>query len=556
MVHGGQLKGPLNADGSRITLSRLRHPHFFFCEYFVNVNRAFWTRLIEANVSAVLRSPSLALRCAALIAACDIAAVTSASPATLRIVSYNIDSQDQNSDNNITQNTGSTAHSIPTVIQAIGNHHIGSNVQPVDVLGLEELRTAVIGGANATLANLVTELNKIYSAGAYGFSTSDPTQSDGLVYNTKTVQIVSVRALPIGANVLLQSNGTYAAAHHIQSAAGVARSPLLYQIRPVGLQSNTDFYMYVSHAVDGSDNSVGDDRYEEAQEVRSDAKYNLPTGAHVIYSGDWNLFNGSDENAYKCLTGQVTSDSINWADASSVWANSNATQAFDPTSKSSPPTTTTFHNSTSDGSATYLYSEQTQPGSFTNSSRLDIQLVNSPMLNQPGLQLARDTSDPFDASNFPSSQYPYAFEVFGNNGSTPRGAVATNSNNNSLADLANSTTVLGDIQQFGSGSTSTGSDHYPIVGDYLISGVAGDYNHNGVVDAPDYVLWRDNLGTTYTQNDYNVWRSHFGQTAGSGASAVVNAAVPEPTTFGLVMFAATVWCFRRGRAAYKVSTTH
>ena len=67
------------------------------------------------------------------------------------------------------------------------------------------------------------------------------------------------------------------------------------------------------------------------------------------------------------------------------------------------------------------------PGTFTNSSRLDIQLVNSPMLNQPGLQLEPDTSDPFDALNFPSSQYPYAFEVFGNNGSTPRGGVATSS---------------------------------------------------------------------------------------------------------------------------------
>ena len=43
--------------------------------------------------------------------------------------------------------------------------------------------------------------------------------------------------------------------------------------------------------------------------------------------------------------------------------------------------------------------------------------------------------------------------------------------NNSLQDLANASTVLGDLQQFGSGSTSTGSDHYPIVGDYIISGV-------------------------------------------------------------------------------------
>jgi PEP-CTERM motif len=527
----------------------------------VIVNRAFWNWLIEEIASAFLRSSSLALRFTVLLAACEVAAVASANPATLRIVSYNIDSQDQNSDNNITQNTGSTAHSIPTVIQAIGNHHIGGNAQQVDVLGLEELRTVETGGANATLTNLTTELNKIYGAGTYNFNTSDPTQSDGLIYNTKTVQIVSARALSTGANVLLQSYGTYTAAHHIQSASGVARSPLVFQLRPVGFQSNSDFYMYVSHAVDGSDNSVGDDRYEEAQEVRSDAKYNLPGGAHIIYSGDWNLFNGSDENAYKCLTGQVTSDNINWADASSVWANSNATQAFDPTSKSSPPTTTTFHNSASDGSATYLYTEQTQPGSFTNSSRLDIQLVNSPTLNQPGLQLARDTMDSFDTLNFPSSQYPYAFEVFGNNGSTPRGAVATNSNNNSLADLANVTTVLGDIQQFGSGSTSTGSDHYPIVGDYFILRVGGDYNGNGIVDAADYTVWRDESGHSgaglaadgtgpggapdgvVDQLDYDLWKANFGNHAGAGAST--NTAVPEPATLWMLLAGILTMCCRR-----------
>jgi hypothetical protein len=203
-----------------------------------------------------------------------------------------------------------------------------------------------------------------------------------------------------------------------------------------------------------------------------------------MYSGDWNLFNGSGENAYKCLTGQVTSDSVNWADSSSIWANSKATQGFDPTSKNSPPTSTSWNNTASDGTASYLYTDSTDAGTFTNSSRLDIQLVNSPMLNQPGLQLALDKSDPYDARNFPASQYPYAFEVFGNNGSTPRGAVATSPSNNSLLDLANASTVLADLQQAGSGSTSTGSDHYPIVGDYSLM-FPGDINRDGKVTVAD-----------------------------------------------------------------------
>jgi hypothetical protein len=52
----------------------------------------------------------------------------------------------------------------------------------------------------------------------------------------------------------------------------------------------------------------------------------------------------------------------------------------------------------------------------------------------------------------------------------------------------------------------------------------GDFNGNGAVDAADYVVWRKNDGT---QAGYDVWRSHFGQTAGSGAGATANT-VPEP----------------------------
>src|SRR6476620_6909442 len=34
---------------------------------------------------------------------------------------------------------------------------------------------------------------------------------------------------------------------------------------------------------------------------------------------------------------------------------------------------------------------------------------------------------------------------------------------------------------------------------------------------------------------YHVWRAHFDQTAGSGAGAIANAAVPEPSTLALLI---------------------
>jgi hypothetical protein len=93
----------------------------------------------------------------------------------------------------------------------------------------------------------------------------------------------------------------------------------------------------------------------------------------------------------------------------------------------------------------------------------------------------------------------------------------------------------------------------------VVPAIPGDYNVNGVVDAADYIVWRKNQGSTHVlPNDptggtigaaqFDQWRVHFGQTAASGSGAVANAAVPEPATLVLLIFAATGWCLRRSRA--------
>lgn len=83
------------------------------------------------------------------------------------------------------------------------------------------------------------------------------------------------------------------------------------------------------------------------------------------------------------------------------------------------------------------------------------------------------------------------------------------------------------------------------------SGLLGDYNRNGVVDAADYTLWRDSLRQTgaglaadgdgngvVDQQDYDIWAANFGQTAtGAGASSSTN--VPEPSSIALACLAAT-----------------
>jgi hypothetical protein len=68
------------------------------------------------------------------------------------------------------------------------------------------------------------------------------------------------------------------------------------------------------------------------------------------------------------------------------------------------------------------------------------------------------------------------------------------------------------------------------------AGLPGDFNLNGIVDTADYVVWRNGLGTTYTQTDYDTWRSNFGRSAAAGATDdSLLASIPEPATFSLLL---------------------
>ena len=89
-------------------------------------------------------------------------------------------------------------------------------------------------------------------------------------------------------------------------------------------------------------------------------------------------------------------------------------------------------------------------------------------------------------------------------------------------------------------------------------GLPGDFNNDGSVDAADYVLFRQNEGTTTTlpndngiggtvgQPHYDLWRAHYGenQTPGGGSSAHVGA-VPEPSSTVLLLTAIVGFCCNR-----------
>ena len=86
--------------------------------------------------------------------------------------------------------------------------------------------------------------------------------------------------------------------------------------------------------------------------------------------------------------------------------------------------------------------------------------------------------------------------------------------------------------------------------EFTTGGLVGDYNEDDVVDAADYTVWRDHLGTAFdlpnrdpdnsgniSQDDYDSWKGNFGAVAGSGALANLSSNVPEPASVMLLLAA-------------------
>jgi hypothetical protein len=92
----------------------------------------------------------------------------------------------------------------------------------------------------------------------------------------------------------------------------------------------------------------------------------------------------------------------------------------------------------------------------------------------------------------------------------------------------------------------------------------GDYNNDGIVDAADYTVWRNNLGAPAgtLPNDtgggvvgtaqHATWKTNFGMSLPSSAS-LEGAAVPEPASVMLLLMGAAALCLGCRNSSGRVS---
>ncbi len=334
--------------------------------------------------------------------------------AQLRIVSYNA-ATDTNPAGDVAR-TGTS-----TVLQAIGIESKNGIQRPIDILSLQETTSSLSGASS-----IVSALNAIYGAGTYARSTVSGPSTDGttlaVIYNTHSVQLISQTAVGSA------------------STSGAARAPMRYEFRPVGYDSNSDFYLYDSHYKAGTASSDQARRQVEAQTIRADADA-LGPNARIIYSGDYNI-QSSSEGMYQTLMSAGNG------------------KAYDPIN-----TPGTWHNNASLAAA---HTQAPQVSAVSGlvgggmDDRFDFQLVSSAMQSGQGVSYIGPS-----VPNTLISPTQQSYHAFGNNGTTYN--ADSNSPSNTALPASEYNPGPGQPSRTDAlTALTTASDHLPVVADYQI----------------------------------------------------------------------------------------
>jgi hypothetical protein len=508
--------------------------------------------------------------------------LTLPAPAQLRIVDYNT--------------TGGPNAGLSTVLEAIGNYVVNGFAKPIDVLALQEQTSSA-----TTTQQIVNLLNSIYGAGTYARATLDGGTTGGgggrpgMIYNSSTIQLIGQSTV-----------GTV-------DTSGQARQGLRYQLRPVGYGPSADFYLYSNHYKAGDSEPDRDRRRVEALALRMDLD-GLGEGTHAILAGDYNVYD-SFESSYQTLLSPGPGQAFdpinragNWHDDPVLFRDVHTQSTVEGTGPSAggmsdrfdfqlvtreflegegmdyiPGSYRAFGNN-----GTHMLNKSISTGTGADPDVLSALITASdhlPVVADYQLPAMLEvTTAAIPATLVVGQVFQLAVTVSnGANVLVPGGADELDYNGVSFGDIvgmfSDNDPALGtgnthllslDTASLGikSGLVRVTSTSQGVAGGLVeipisfevISGLPGDYNGNGNVDAADYVAWRNNLDQSVTlpndaspgtvsQADYDVWRRNFG--AGSGDSFV--SAVPEPAASLLIIGSVSFLAIRRyGRLSHSL----
>jgi hypothetical protein len=272
------------------------------------------------------------------------------------------------------------------VLAAMGREDTYASPQPPDILTVTEVRSNATTGSDNDTEWLTEQANAVYGAGGYAHDTLNGASTgggtEGVIYNTRTVQLLQARAVGV------------------TSSTGTVRQELRYRFRPAGYDDGSaDFYVYVGHPKAGTAASDQNRRNIEAQQVRADADA-LGPGVPILYTGDFNS-DGSNQPAEQTFLGPGNG------------------QAFDPI------------NRLGDWGYNAAFVDTDTISSTGLNSRFDLLWETGPVRSGTGGYGLKDR--------------PATYHAFGNDGSVPLNRGVTYSTNTALPDLPDRLTVLSDL---------------------------------------------------------------------------------------------------------------
>ena len=320
---------------------------------------------------------------------------TAAVHAQLRILTYNT----------YQSPSSSAPEEIPEmqlVLQAIADQTRPGFSKTTDILLLQEQATNF-----STTDRILGILNGTNGPGGYARGTLTPVGGvnaimQTVIYRTNSVQLVAETQ-----------------ASTINTNDGGTRATMRYQFRPVGYNTNADFYVYNSHLRPGDSSADSSRRGVEVTEVRSNANA-LGENLRAIYVGDMNFYRTNEAG---------------WI----AFTNAGNGQAFDPINAVG-----NWNNNTN-----YL-SVHTQSSRGPMDDRFDFQLVTDDVLSGRGFSYITNSYWAFGNTG------SHIFDQAINTGNAVAGlnALLTNYSTTQISNVLDALISL--------------SDHLPVVADYRL----------------------------------------------------------------------------------------